>query len=396
MNILKKFAVYTVLIAMSLSVVGCTGGNNDTAISAKQGQVIATVNGEEIYQSDFDALYEEYYHYFGGTEEAIKYLDEQKALLVEELVNTEVLMQKADELGITCSDEEAQETYNAIKTQYGEEVFNQMLEYSNITPDEYIAELKRQTILMKLQDVMLKDRPTVTEDEIKAYYDAHQEEFKVGAGANMKHILVYVSDEKDEAQMAKVEAAVKEIENELASGKTFEELFEKYSAEGADTNLYIAEDLGFVEYESPYLDEAFLAGAKELAEGEVSGPVKSSFGYHFIKVDNITDEKISTLEEVQETISSNLQEEKDFATYQETLNKWVSEAKVKTYEDRIVIPNMKEETKDASSEVAPSEMKEDTAQTESSDETQNAAQVKSSTETQNESSEATQTQDVAQ
>lgn len=344
MKIVKKFAAYMILAAMSLSVVGCSGGNNDTAISTEQGQVIATVNGENIYQSDFDALYKEYYNYFGANEEAAKYLDEQKELLVEELVNTEVLMQKADELGITCTDEEAQETYNEIKAQYGEELFNQMLAYSNITEEDYLNELKRQIVLMDLQEEMLKDSKPITDEEIKTYYDEHQDEFKVGAGADMKHILVRVTDENDKAEMAEVEAAVKEIQAELAAGKTFEELFEKYSAEDADTDLYIAEDLGFVEYESPYLDPAFLEGAKDLTEGEVSNPVKSSFGYHFIKVDNITEEKVLPLEEVKSTIASKLQEEEDFAIYQKVLNNWVSEAKVKTYEDRITIPEMKEAT----------------------------------------------------
>lgn len=344
MKIVKKFAAYMILAAMSLSVVGCSGGNNDTSISTEQGQVIATVNGENIYQSDFDALYKEYYNYFGANEEAAKYLDEQKELLVEELVNTEVLMQKADELGITCTDEEAQETYNEIKAQYGEELFNQMLAYSNITEEDYLNELKRQIVLMDLQEEMLKDSKPITDEEIKTYYDEHQDEFKVGAGADMKHILVRVTDENDKAEMAEVEAAVKEIQAELAAGKTFEELFEKYSAEDADTDLYIAEDLGFVEYESPYLDPAFLEGAKDLTEGEVSNPVKSSFGYHFIKVDNITEEKVLPLEEVKSTIASKLQEEEDFAIYQKVLNNWVSEAKVKTYEDRITIPEMKEAT----------------------------------------------------
>ena len=383
MKILKKLAVYTVLVAMSLSVVGCSSGNNDTAISTEQGQVIATVNGENIYQSAFDELYKEYYSYFGATEDAAKYLNEQKALLVEELVNTEVLMQKADELGITCTDEEAQKTYNEIKEQYGAELFDQMLAYSNITPEEYLQELKRQIILMDLQEVMLKDSPKVTEDEIKAYYDEHRDEFKVGAGADMKHILVRVNDEADETEMKKVEAAVKEIESELASGKTFEELYKKYSSEDADKDLFIAEDLGFVEFASPYLDPAFLAGAKELAEGEVSGPVKSSFGYHFIQVENKTEEKVSSLEEVHSKIASTLKEEKDFETYQETLNKWVSDAKVKIYEDRIVIPQMKTEKEDTTqTETSKDETKEestestkDTSQTESSQNTTSTDKV---------------------
>ena len=380
MKIFKKFVVCAVLVAMSLNAVGCSSGNNDSTISTQQGEVIATVNGENIYQSDFDALYKEYYNYFGATPDAAKYLDEQKSLLVDELINTEVLMQKAEELGITCTDEEVQKMYDEIKTQYGDELFNQMLTYSNITKEEYLQELKRQMILMDLQEEMLKESPKVTDEEVKAYYDEHQEEFKVGAGADIKHILVRVNDEKDKAEMAKVEAAVKEIESQLASGTSFDTLFDQYASEENTDSMYIAEDLGFVEFDSPYLDPAFLEGAKTLAEGEVSGPVKSSFGYHFIEVENISKEKIASFEDVKDEITSKLQEEKDFETYQGTLDKWVKAAKVKTYEDRIVIPELNVETEDAEQNSSEGTNDTSTEQAGSSSDADNATQDNTTTE----------------
>lgn len=348
MNIMKKFMAYTILTVMSLTVVGCTGDKQSSISAKKEDGVIAKVNGKPVYQSDFDKLYEEYYNYFGQTEQAAQYLNEQKALLLEELVNTEVLLQKAEALGVTCTDEEAQEALDNVKNQYGEETFSQMLEEVHLTEEAYLAQIKQQIVLLKLQGEMIKDAEPVTDEEVAAYYEANKANYTVGAGGNMRHILVYVPDQTDTEAVATAEAAVKEIEAQLAAGTSFEDLSKKYSAEDADSDLYIVEDLGFVEYNSPYYDADFLAGAKALAEGEVSGPVKSSFGYHFIKVDNITEESVKPLEDVKSEITQTLEEEKQYARYQETLEKWVKEADAKTYEDQIKLPELAAQATDQS------------------------------------------------
>lgn len=345
MKQMKKFMVYAALGIMSLSITGCGNGSEQTTVNSQVTQdVIAIVNGKVVTQTDFDELYEEYLSYFGGTVDAQEYLNSQQDLLLEELVNTEVLMQKAEELGINCSEEEVETTLTDIKSQYGEEIFAQMLEAVHLTEEQYAEQIRKQLVLLKLQDEMIKGDTEVTDEEVAKYYKENQSKYEESAGADMRHILVHVENQDDKEAIKKAEEAVKEIETEIKAGATFEELAEKYASKEADSDLYIVEDLGFVEYDNPYLDPAFLEGAKALKEGEVSEPIKSSFGYHFIKVENITPAGIKPLEEVEEDIRTMLQEEKQYVLYQEKLEAWVSKADIVKYEEHIIVPQVKEES----------------------------------------------------
>jgi len=336
MKQLKKIMAVTVFITMSFVAVGC-GGNEtqSTSLNHTDNQIIAIVNGQPIRQSDYETLYNEYYKYFGETEEADTYLQEQKVLLVDELINTAVLMQKAEKLGITCTDEEATEALENIKSQYDEEAFKEMLEYSNITEKQYLDKIKKQLILLELQEGMIADEIEVTDQEVEAYYNQNQEEYTVGAGADISHILVQVKDESDEQEKAQVAAQVKEIESQLAQGISFEEIFKTYSDEVTDSSLSIAEELGFIEFDSPYIDKDFLAGVKTLKEGEVSNAVKSSFGYHFIKVEKMIQEHVIPLADIRSEIINILEEEKQYEMYRQQLEKWVIESEIERYEDRI-------------------------------------------------------------
>lgn len=328
MKKIKKIIVAGLIGVLAFSLCAC--GSQEVAEN-----VIATVNGQAIKQTDYDELFNEYLEYFGGGDEAKEYLESQKSILLEELITNEVLFQKADELGITCSEEEVKEAYAEIVSSYGEETVNQMLEYAGMTEETYKAMLKEQLILAKLQEVMIKGDTTVTEKEAKAYYEEHIDAYTQGAGANIEHILVRLPENANEEQVKKAEAAVAEIEKELASGESFEALAKKYSSDKADDDLYVVEDLGFVTYDEPNFDKDFLAGAKALGEGEVSGPIKTSFGYHFIKVNGISEEKVLPFSEVKEDVMATLKDEKQYSLYEACLNKWMDEAQIVKYEDHI-------------------------------------------------------------
>lgn len=329
MNRLKKIAICTIVAALSLSTVACKEEIK------KEEVVIATVNGRAIYQEDYETLMEEYLNYFGGGEEATTYLSSQKALLLEELVTNEVLLQKAEALEIECTAEEVEEAYASILEQYGSDTVAEMLEFSKMSEATYKELLEEQIVLGKLEEIMIEGEITISDEALQKNYEDHIADYTIGEGANMKHILVVVPEEADEQEIAAAELAVKQIQEELQQGKPFEEIYEQYGNQSSDESLYIVEDLGFVQYEEPNFDEEFLEGVKQVGEGEVSQPIKSSFGYHFVKVDGIAKERVIPFEEVKGSIYNTLLEEQQYDLYTACLDKWREEAKVITYEERI-------------------------------------------------------------
>lgn len=329
MKQMKKWLIGIFVMVLSFSMVACSGEQNS------EKEVIATVNGEKIYQSDYDALYDEYFNYFGATDEAAAYLTDQKQLILDELISNKVLMQKAKELNIKCSENEINEAYKAIELQYGQEAVQQMLEAANMDEKAYKQMIKEQLILSKLQKLMIDKEIKVTDEMLQTYYNEHIAYYTTGAGAKMKHILVRVPEDASKEQIDEAEKAVKQIQDELVEGKSFDELYVKYLAESEGSKLYIVEDLGFVPYEDARYDQAFLAGVRNVKEGEVSEPIKSSFGYHFVKVTDISEPVVKTLDEVKEQVTVAVKEQEEYNLYATKLKEWMEQANIVTYEERM-------------------------------------------------------------
>jgi peptidyl-prolyl cis-trans isomerase C len=172
--------------------------------------------------------------------------------------------------------------------------------------DDYKAqmELARQTILIRELFADYQKNNPVTDAEVEAEYD----KFVASNGGKeykARHILV----EKEED--------AKKIIADLKKGAKFEDLAKKMSkdpgsgANGGDLDWATA---------SSYVPE-FAQAMVKLKKGETTQtPVKSQFGYHVIRVDDIREAQLPKLEEVRPQISQQLQQQK-LAQFQESLRK---------------------------------------------------------------------------
>jgi peptidyl-prolyl cis-trans isomerase C len=194
-----------------------------------------------------------------------------RAMVKEELVNREILIQEADKLGLSSSAD--------VKNQ---------------------VDIARQSIVIRaLVTDHLKKNP-VSDADIKSEYD----KFKAQAGDKdyrARHILV---EKEDEA---------KAIIAKLKSGAKFEDLAKQSKDPGSAANggdLDWASPASFVK---PFSD-AMIA----LQKGQITEtPVKTQFGFHVIKLEDTRAAKIPTLEEIKPQIAESLQQKKLQAYQQE-------------------------------------------------------------------------------
>jgi peptidyl-prolyl cis-trans isomerase C len=185
------------------------------------------------------------------------------------------------------------------------EVFMQEAQKQNIDKtDEYKSqmELARQAIMIRaLFDNYRKTNP-VTDAEVKAEYD---KAVAANSGKEYKarHILV------------KTEAEAKKIIADLKKGGNFEEIAKKQSTDkgsGAQGG-----DLGWASPASlvPEFSQAMIG----LKKGETTpAPVKSEYGYHVIRLDDVREAQLPKLEDAKPQIMQQLQQQK-LQKYQESL-----------------------------------------------------------------------------
>jgi peptidyl-prolyl cis-trans isomerase C len=199
--------------------------------------------------------------------------DATRAQLKEEVILREIFMQEAQKRGIAASDD--------YKTQ---------------------MELARQTILIRALFADYQKKNPVTDAEIKAEYDKFASA-NAGKEFRARHILV---EKEDEA---------KAIIASIKGGAKFEDIAKKQSKDpGSGAN---GGDLDWANAAS-YVTE-FSEAMVKLDKGQMTEtPVKSQFGWHIIRVDDVRQAKLPAFEEIKPQIAQQMQQQK-MAEFQKSL-----------------------------------------------------------------------------
>lgn len=233
-------------------------------------QNLAIVNGKAVPKSRLDVLAQQV------TRSGRPVTPEMQDQLRKEVIAREIFMQEAEKQGLAATED--------FKSQ---------------------MELARQTILIRELFVDYQKKNPVLEAEMKAEYDKFA---AANGGKEYKahHILV----EK--------EADAKAIIASLKKGGKFEDIAKKQSK---DTGS--GAKGGDLDWANPssYVPE-FTGALIKLGKGQTSGtPVKSQFGYHVIRVDDIRTAQLPAFEEVKPQIAQQMQQQKLTAFQEELRNK---------------------------------------------------------------------------
>lgn len=308
-------------------------------VLAKVGKVDITrekLDNSEAMKAVADQLKQKYGENYSKNADAMEQYKTQAQSYLEEMVTDEILLQKATEMKLVPDtakvDEEVNIEIEAIKNTTfdgDQKKFEEGIkDYGYASVDTLKDEIKKDILDNKDNVAMnraarsiVKD-VKVNEDQMKQYYEANKATaFTQKPGANLAHILV------------KTEQEAKDIKAKIDKGAKFEDMAKQYGTDGTKDN---GGDLGYYAYDSTELVPEFMEGAKKVKEGEVSEPVKTSFGYHLIKATGINKEsKVQPYDEVKDQIKYTLMQTQQQEAYSKKLQEWRDELKVKTYADRI-------------------------------------------------------------
>jgi foldase protein PrsA len=323
---MKKLIVSLMLAAVSITAVGCNAEKdaNENVVIAKVGDVnieMKALNEKMSYVEE--TIEQQFGKDYKNDAQIMGYIEAQKQAAAQYLVELEVIRQKAEALGIKVDEKEIQDEMDTYIKQFpSEKDFVAALKENGFTKEDFIKEIREYKLMAALLDEVTKDI-VIDDKQIEEYYNQNISDYTQGPGADMYHILVSTEEE------------AKKIKEEYEKGESFENLAKKY---GTDGTKDLGGSLGFVEYEDPNYDQDFLKGAKPLKDGEVSEPVKSSFGWHIIKVNNIVSKTTFTpLEEVKEEIRELVKAEEKQRVFTKFLENAKKELNAEIYEDKIKV-----------------------------------------------------------
>ncbi|WP_054956412.1 peptidylprolyl isomerase [Paenibacillus dakarensis] len=263
----KGWMIASIVLAAALIVVLIVnpfGKNNG-------GKAVATVNNEKITK---DELYDELVK--AGGEPTLDYL-----------IRMELVNQELDKKSIVITDAQVNEEVESVKKSFpSEEQFNSALTASGMTLDLFKEQTKYQLELTQL----LGDKVKVTDEEIKSTYEQYKDSFSTPEQVRASHILVETEEE------------AKAIIKQLDEGADFAAIAKE---KNQDATKETGGDLDFFsrgEYDPAFEEEAF-----KLEKGTYSKvPVKTSYGYHIVKVTDRKEATNPTLEDKKEDIRKQL------------------------------------------------------------------------------------------
>lgn len=147
----------------------------------------------------------------------------------------------------------------------------------------------------------LKD-VTVSIDDARTYYDSHKDQFTTKTQVHGRHILLRVSQGESGDVVRQKQEDAQKIYQEIKAGGDFAALAGKYS-EDPGTN-FIGGDIGLVPKDS--LPEPMGEALYNMKPGEVVPPVRTSLGFHILKLEDKEEGKLSSFEEVSLVIIENM------------------------------------------------------------------------------------------
>lgn len=310
---LRKVSFFFIVTAL-IAVLAACGNDNDNAGNESSNEV-GTIEFPELDRSDLEGVVAQ----FDGGEitgdEFATYLgvyaflnpnvpvndEEFRKNVINELVMEKIILEKVGNDN-EAAKEQTDALWEQIEIIYTDEVLKDAYETLQLSEEEIRDTLTR---LFTVDDYF---KEQVTEEEIKELYEEAKPQFTT---ATFTHILVGLDEINEEGERVKIRTEEEALEK---ANDLYEQLMD-----GADMNELATEhtddpgsaDTGGTYENSPIsqLAPEFRDAILEQEIDEIGEPVKTDFGYHIIRVEDL---QVTPLEDLRELIVSQLAAEKKY------------------------------------------------------------------------------------
>ncbi len=280
-----------VAVLLSLALIACSSTPNIADTMAK-------VNGKKISRAEVDKYFN---NQTAGAPQppAGEQADALRLNILRDLIDSEILMQRAEKDGLLASDDEVQRKLAEAKAPYTEEDFQKRLKDRHLSQDDLRQELRRSLTVEKILNKEITSKIEIKDADVSRYYEQHKAEFNlIEPQYHLARILVTASpqppprNQRNSKAQNEAEASkkIREVINRLDSKEDFGLLAMNFSED--PDNAMSGGDLGLVpESGLKNTDPASRDAVLKLKPGQHSGIIplmdprsRQVYGYQVIKL----------------------------------------------------------------------------------------------------------------
>ncbi len=278
-----RFHKLVLLLSALLIPAGCK--------KAPPANVAAMVNNRPITFEEVERIYHSQLS-TPGERASDDLMQIQKLEVLRSLIENEIMLQRAEKLGLMATESEVDAKFNELKAPYTQEEFQKQLDTRKMSASELKAQLKRDLSVQKLINREITSKISITDKEIADFYNANKASFnRAEPAVHLAQILVTSAPDpnvrnlkNDKAQNdEQARRKIQTIEARLKQGEDFAMVAENYSED--TQSAANGGDLGFLpmsafDGSSPEVRKLIAS----LQPGQISPVVPSQQAYRVLKV----------------------------------------------------------------------------------------------------------------
>jgi peptidyl-prolyl cis-trans isomerase SurA len=243
-------------------------------------------------------------------------IEKEDKEVLEQFITEKLVSAEVKRLGITTSAEDVDHYIDEIRkrNQLSDEDLTEALRREGLTKEQYRESVRNELEKSQIIQRQVREKVNITADDVERYYQQNSKKFLTPEKFHLRHILLVVPKDAAPEQEKEVAAQIQQLRRQVGSGEDFAKLAKSFS-QGPGANE--GGDLGWIK-RGTMLSEVDEAAAR-LSLGEVSQPVRTSLGYHLIKLEGKQGGEAPPLEEV----AGRIKEELYAKTLEERFQKWL-------------------------------------------------------------------------
>ena len=241
--------------------------------------------------------------------------------VLKRLVEAELLIQAVKQAKIVVPQRDIDDGFREFKDRFqNEEHFDAYLRSGVVSMELILGRIRDRRAL----EMLLVPRLKVTREEARDFYDKNIRFYTELAGMRVSHIPFKLPDEPSALELSAVNERVKQALAAIAAGENFNVV--AVSMGDAPSQ---AGDLGWLG--EGEMDPEFKDAATKLRVGELSGPVRTRYGIHIIKLVDRREDRVLPFEEVEPQIIKSLENKQFFTARRQLLAELTPAAHIETF-----------------------------------------------------------------